>query len=92
MLLVVLALVLAAFGLLVTALATSAMFWAWLSVGASVLAAIMLVVDWSRRRAPVPPAAPPVVTRAGARVGPGANRTPRPNRPRRTPTRPTCSW
>jgi hypothetical protein len=50
MLLVVLALVLAAFGLLVTALVTSTMLWAWLSVGTSALAAVMLAVDWSRRR------------------------------------------
>jgi hypothetical protein len=46
----VLVLVLAAFGLLVTALVSSAMLWAWASVGASVLAAVVLVVDWSRRR------------------------------------------
>jgi hypothetical protein len=50
MLLGVLVLVLAAFGLLVAALVTSDMLWAWLSVGASVLAAVVLVVDWSRRR------------------------------------------
>jgi hypothetical protein len=63
MLFLVLALVVVAFGLLVTALATSAMLWAWISVGASVLAAITLVVDWRRRRRrsvdeplPVPPA------------------------------------
>jgi uncharacterized protein (DUF58 family) len=59
MLLLVLLLVLAAFGLLVTALVSSAMLWAWLSVGVSVVAAIVLVVDWSRRRA-VANAAPPV--------------------------------
>lgn len=50
MLFAVLALVLAAFGLLVTSLVTSTMLWAWLSVGTSALAAILLVVDWSRRR------------------------------------------
>lgn len=62
MLLVVLALVLAAFGLLVTALVTSTMLWAWLSVVASVLAALTLVVDWSRRRSRIAaqPPAPPV--------------------------------
>ncbi len=60
MLLVVLALVLAAFGLLVTALVTSTMLWAWLSVGASVVAAIVLVVDWSRRRARFARQPPPV--------------------------------
>lgn len=60
MLLVALVLVLAALGLLVVALTTSAMLWAWASVGASVLAAVVLVVDWARRRraarAPVVPA------------------------------------
>lgn len=63
----VLVLVLAAFALLVTALVTSTMLWAWVSVGASVLAAVVLVVDWSRRRrraadeaVPVAPAAKPV--------------------------------
>jgi len=62
MLFLVLALVVVAFGLLVTALATSAMLWAWLSVGASVVAAGFLVVDWRRRRrrSAHPPAAPPV--------------------------------
>ncbi|HEY3611674.1 MAG TPA: hypothetical protein VGL06_29530 [Pseudonocardiaceae bacterium] len=62
MLFLVLALVVVAFGLLVTALATSAMLWAWVSVGASVVAAVILVVDWRRRRrrsAALPP--PPVV-------------------------------
>jgi uncharacterized protein (DUF58 family) len=50
MLLVVLVLVLAALGLLVAALVTSAMLWAWLSVAASVLAAGGLIADWSQRR------------------------------------------
>jgi hypothetical protein len=63
MLVLVLALVVVAFGLLVTALATSAMVWAWLSVAASVAAAVMLVVDWRRRRrrsdtTPPPPLSP----------------------------------
>ncbi len=63
MLFLVLALVVVAFGLLVTALATSAMLWAWVSVGASVVAAVILVVDWRRRRrrSVATPAAPPVV-------------------------------
>ncbi|HYS38946.1 MAG TPA: hypothetical protein VEO01_25305 [Pseudonocardiaceae bacterium] len=63
MLFLVLALVVVAFGLLVTALATSAMLWAWLSVGASVVAAVLLVVDWRRRRRRSAhlPTAPPVV-------------------------------
>jgi hypothetical protein len=69
MLFLVLALVVVAFGLLVTALATSAMVWAWLSVGASVVAAVALVVDWRRRRRrsaalPPPPVAPAMVERA----------------------------
>jgi hypothetical protein len=50
MLLLVLLLVLAAFGLLVTALVTATMVWAWVSVGVSVLAALALIADWSRRR------------------------------------------
>jgi hypothetical protein len=61
MLFLVLALVLAAFGLLVTALVTATMLWAWVSVGVSALAVIVLLLDWSRRRrtardapAPVP--------------------------------------
>lgn len=56
----VLALVVAAFGLLVTALATSTMVWAWLSVAASVVAAITLAVDWRqrRRRSAAAPAVP----------------------------------
>jgi hypothetical protein len=62
MLFLVLALVVVAFGLLVTALATSAMLWAWLSVGASVVAAVLLVADWRRRRRRSAhlPTAPPV--------------------------------
>jgi hypothetical protein len=50
MLWVVLALVAAAFGLLVTALTSGAMLFAWLSVAASAAAAVVLVVDWARRR------------------------------------------
>lgn len=50
MLLVVLVLILAAFGLLLAALVSSTMLWAWFSVGASVLGALLLVFDWSRRR------------------------------------------
>jgi len=63
MLVLVLALVVVAFGLLVTALATSAMLWAWFSVAASVVAAITLAVDWRQRRrrsATVPAARRPV--------------------------------
>jgi hypothetical protein len=50
MLLLVLALVIVAFGLLITAITASAMLWAWVSVGVSAVAAVLLVVDWSRRR------------------------------------------
>lgn len=50
MLSVVLILVLAALGLLVTALATGSSLWAWLSIAASLLAAGALFLDWLRRR------------------------------------------
>ncbi|KAA9151724.1 hypothetical protein FPZ12_038425 [Amycolatopsis acidicola] len=51
MLYIVLLLVLAALGLLVTALITATSLWAWVSIGLSVLAAIFLVIDFGRRRA-----------------------------------------
>lgn len=50
MLYLVLALVLAAFGLLIAALTTAATLWAWLSVAISVVAAGLLVYDWWRGR------------------------------------------
>ncbi|SDH78282.1 hypothetical protein SAMN05192558_10526 [Actinokineospora alba] len=52
MLYIVLILVLAALGLLVTALTTANTLWAWLSVGISIAAAGLLVYDWlgNRRR------------------------------------------
>lgn len=50
MLLVVALLVLVAFGLLVASLVTGTMLWAWLSVAVSVVAAVVLLVDWARRR------------------------------------------
>ncbi|MBO0840500.1 MAG: hypothetical protein J2O49_06760 [Sciscionella sp.] len=50
MLYIVLVLVLAAFGLLIASLATSTTLFAWVSVGLSVLAAAVLVLDWWRRR------------------------------------------
>jgi heme exporter protein D len=52
MLYIVLTLVIAAFGLLVTALTTAETFFAWISVGVSVAAATLLIVDWvaSHRR------------------------------------------
>lgn len=59
MLYIVLILVLAALGLLVTALTTANTLWAWLSVGISVVAAGLLVYDWlgnRRRRATEPDA------------------------------------
>ncbi|RBM20287.1 hypothetical protein DI005_13050 [Prauserella sp. PE36] len=51
MLYFVLILVLAALGLVVTALITANSLWAWISIGLSVLAGLLLVVDWLRRRA-----------------------------------------
>jgi len=50
---IVLLLVLGALGLLVTALTTANTLWAWLSVGISVVAAGLLVLDWlgNRRKA-----------------------------------------
>ncbi|ADJ44754.1 hypothetical protein AMES_2929 [Amycolatopsis mediterranei S699] len=50
MLYIVLVLVLAALGLLVTALITASSLWAWVSIGLSVLAGLLLVADWLRRR------------------------------------------
>ena len=50
MLYIVLVLVLAALGLLVTALITATSLWAWVSIGLSVLAGLILIVDWLRRR------------------------------------------
>lgn len=50
MLYIVLILVLAALGGVVTALITANSLWAWISIGLSVLAAIVLFVDWMRRR------------------------------------------
>ncbi|OXM68814.1 hypothetical protein [Amycolatopsis vastitatis] len=62
MLYIVLVLVLAALGLLVTALITASSLWAWVSIGLSVLAGLILVADWLRRRrrsaAPAAPATP----------------------------------
>lgn len=50
MLLLVLILVLAAFGLLVVALVQGSVLWAWLSVGISVAAAGALLFDWWQRQ------------------------------------------
>jgi hypothetical protein len=69
-LLLVLVLVLIAFGLLVVALLSGSVLWAWVSVGVNVAAAAVLLVDWLQRRSavkagteagdatPTPPAAP----------------------------------
>jgi hypothetical protein len=62
---IVLALVLAAFGLLIAALTTANTLWAWISVIVSVVAAALLVTDWLRGRrrkmasAPIAGRAPP---------------------------------
>ncbi len=50
MLLLVLILVLVAFGLLVVALLTNSVLWAWVSVAVSVTAGVVLLVDWLQRR------------------------------------------
>ncbi|GAB2958627.1 hypothetical protein LWP59_11315 [Amycolatopsis acidiphila] len=50
MLYIVLILVLAALGLLVTALITATSLWAWVSIVLSVLAGLVLVADFVRRR------------------------------------------
>ncbi|MQA07070.1 MAG: hypothetical protein GEU98_00730 [Pseudonocardiaceae bacterium] len=50
MLYVVLFLALIALGLLVTALITAQTLWAWISIGISVLAALLLLIDWIRHR------------------------------------------
>jgi hypothetical protein len=57
---IVLVLVLAALGLLVSALITASSLWAWVSIGLSVLAGLILVADWlrRRRRSAAPAAAP----------------------------------
>jgi hypothetical protein len=52
-LLLVLILVLIAFGLLVVALLTGSVLWAWVSVGVSVAAAAVLLIDWLQRRSAV---------------------------------------
>jgi len=56
---IVLALVLAALGLLIAALTTANTVWAWISVTISVVAAALLIADWvsTRRRADPTPAA-----------------------------------
>lgn len=56
MLYIVLILVLAALAGVVTALITANSLWAWISIGLSVLAGIVLFVDWMRRRSATPAA------------------------------------
>lgn len=72
MLLLVLILVLIAFGLLVVALLAGNVLWAWVSVGVSVAAAAVLVIDWLQRRSAIkagtePP--PELATGTGKAVG-----------------------
>ncbi|OLT48567.1 hypothetical protein BJF85_12245 [Saccharomonospora sp. CUA-673] len=50
MLYIVLILVLGALGLVVAALITADSLWAWISLGVSVVAGILLLIDWWRRR------------------------------------------
>ncbi|KZB85733.1 hypothetical protein [Amycolatopsis regifaucium] len=50
MLYIVLVLVLTALGLLVAALITANSLWAWISIALSVVAGLLLVFDWLRRR------------------------------------------
>ena len=71
MLLLVLILVLVAFGLLVVALLTGNVLSAWLSVAVSVAAAVVLIIDWLQRRSAVK------AGRAGAESAPA----PRPQAP-----------
>ncbi len=63
MLYLVLALVLAAFGLLIAALTTATTLWAWISVAVSVVAAGLLVYDWWRGRRAKAAATPAEVPR-----------------------------
>ncbi|HKN55710.1 MAG TPA: hypothetical protein VJX66_24655 [Amycolatopsis sp.] len=69
MLYIVLVLVLAALGLLVTALITANSLWAWVSIGLSVLAGLILIADWLRRRRRPEPAAEPAKHEAPASSG-----------------------
>lgn len=69
MLLLVLILVLIAFGLLVVALLSGSVLWAWVSVVVSVAAAAVLLIDWLQRRNAVKAG-----TDAAAGTGPDASR------------------
>lgn len=74
MLYIVLALVLAAFGLLIAALTTANTLFAWASVVVSVVAAALLITDWVKSRrakaAKAEPARPTSVTVGGSRRPP----------------------
>ncbi|MPZ85751.1 MAG: hypothetical protein GEV28_37400 [Actinophytocola sp.] len=91
MLYLVLTLVLAAFGLLITALTTADTVWAWISVTLSVVAAALLVFDWlgGRRRARAPAADPdaPVTERIRGLEPPPARTEPPADPPHGDPTR-----
>lgn len=82
MLYIVLALVVAAFGLLVAALTTANTLFAWISVAVSVVAAVLLVTDWiggRRRSASTPPAARPTVVTVGGQRSAGREPEPEPD-------------
>jgi hypothetical protein len=64
----VLTLVIAAFGLLIAALTTANTVWAWVSVGISVFAAVLLVFDWARGRRRVAATSAPREVRRGGEV------------------------
>ena len=86
MLLLVLILVLIAFGLLVVALLTGSVLWAWVSVGVSVAAAAVLLIDWLMRRSAVRAGSDAVATSPGAGTEFGARTDSSPHG-RRSPTR-----
>ena len=73
MLLLVLILVVIAFGLLVVALLSGSVLWAWVSVGVSVVAAVVLLADWLQRRAAVKAGAAPAFEPAAGAPAPLAN-------------------
>jgi hypothetical protein len=72
-LLLVLILVLLAFGLLVVALLSGSVLWAWVSVAVSVAAAAVLLLDWLQRRSAVRAGAQ--AGKAGSALGPDAPST-----------------
>lgn len=69
MLYIVLILVLAALGLLVTALITATSLWAWASIVLSVVAGVVLIADWVRRRGSRTRAEAKTVKKADAEAG-----------------------